>query len=66
MKTGWLIWSHEHDAWWRAARWGYTRNWHEAGRYDILEAVEICLDANRKQINESMIHESMLIKAKES
>jgi hypothetical protein len=57
---GWLIWSHEHDAWWKADRWGYTRDWREAGRYDIYEAVTICRDANRAVINESIIHESVL------
>ena len=38
-----LIWSHEHGAWWRHARRGYTRNMAEAGRYSHREAIEICV-----------------------
>lgn len=26
-----LIWSYEHNAWWKPNRWGYTTNIKEAG-----------------------------------
>ena len=35
-----LIWSWEHDAWWRPARRGYTEDVAEAGRYTEAEAAE--------------------------
>lgn len=38
----WLIWSHEHGAWWGPNRCGYTMNPAAAGRYPMREAVEIC------------------------
>lgn len=47
MKNGWLIWSHEHAAWWRPASSGYTTAVSQAGRYSIGEAIEICRCASR-------------------
>ena len=38
-----LIWSHEHRAWWRAERLGYTPHIGEAGAYTFAEAAEIVL-----------------------
>lgn len=29
-----LIWSHQHNGWWRAGGWGYTSTLWEAGRFD--------------------------------
>lgn len=51
------IWSFEHNAWWRAARRGYTINLTEAGIYEEAEALEICKGANLLpgQINEAMV-----------
>jgi hypothetical protein len=47
MSTGkYLIWSHDHSAWWRAGRCGYTRHIAAAGRYERAEAIEICREAN--------------------
>lgn len=36
-----VIWSHEHRAWWRPARRGYTPVLAEAGRYSFDEAAAI-------------------------
>jgi hypothetical protein len=41
-----LVWSHEHGAWWRPARWGYTTDPREAGHYPEAAAREICENAN--------------------
>jgi len=37
------IWSHEHRAWWRPLRQGYTPHAAEAGRYNEQETAEIVL-----------------------
>ena len=37
-----LIWSHEHGAWWRPNSAGYTLYLGEAGRYEREEAIRIC------------------------
>jgi hypothetical protein len=39
--TDYLIWSHEHDAWWRPARRDYTDDVAFAGRYAEAEARSI-------------------------
>lgn len=41
-KTSWLIWSNEHNAWWRADGIGYTHRVDHAGRYGFSEALHIC------------------------
>lgn len=43
MQDKYLIWSHEHGAWWGHAHWGYTNEISEAGRYSLKEAQDICL-----------------------
>jgi hypothetical protein len=49
--TDWfLVWSIEHNAWWRPAHYGYTRDIRNAGRYPLSEAI-----ANVKRIEECMI-----------
>ena len=40
-----LIWSHEHGAWWGPHSRGYTYNIAQAGRYTREEAMAICADA---------------------
>lgn len=40
--AAWLIYSREHNAWWRANRCGYTPNAEDAGRYTRTEAIRIC------------------------
>lgn len=42
-----LIWSNEHGAWWRPNSCGYTKDQSDAGQYDLQEATDICLSANR-------------------
>jgi hypothetical protein len=39
-----LVWSHEHAAWWRAYS-GYTRTAAKAARWTRAEAIEICRNA---------------------
>lgn len=41
-----LIWSNEHNSWWRENSLGYTGNINEAGRYSYFEALDICNQAN--------------------
>jgi hypothetical protein len=40
-----LIWSHEHGAWWKPARRGYTHSHSEAGRYSEAAARQIIADS---------------------
>jgi hypothetical protein len=41
-----LIWSLEHNAWWRWNELGYTLDRSEAGEYTLEEAVRIVQHAN--------------------
>ena len=50
-----LIWSNEHNAWWRADSQGYTTSVISAGRYDIHDAIKICNGANYTWDNNSNI-----------
>lgn len=50
-----VIWSIEHDAWWRPASCGYTRSVAEAGVYGEVEAREILTRANLVAFNECLI-----------
>lgn len=50
--TAYVIWSFEHDAWWRPSRWGYTRELAEAGDYTLDEAARIVRAANVISLNE--------------
>lgn len=64
----WLIWSIEHNAWWRANHNGYSENRDDAGRYPYEEAVKIVSSANKYRRftvpNEAMVRdESMCCKA---
>lgn len=47
MRENWLVWSLEHEAWWKPARRGYTTIKSEAGRYTFTEAEDIVRMANR-------------------
>jgi hypothetical protein len=40
-----LIWSHEHKAWWGPGRCGYVTRIRQAGRYSRTAAVELCAGA---------------------
>lgn len=42
----WLVWSHEHKAWWRPAHQGYCAMRCDAGRYSFEEAIDILMNAN--------------------
>jgi hypothetical protein len=50
-----VIWSIEHEAWWRPGWAGYTPVLAEAGRYDQAEADEILARANFVRVNECAI-----------
>lgn len=43
----WLIWSIEHNAWWKAGRRGYTIIRSQAGHYAYVDALNIVRDANQ-------------------
>jgi hypothetical protein len=55
MSRDYLIWSIEHNAWWRPAKCGYTQTLSEAGRYSLLDAGDILMRANLVKVNECMI-----------
>lgn len=40
-----VIWSNEHQAWWKAGRHGYSVDFEQAGRYSRADALMICADA---------------------
>lgn len=46
MSGPWLIWSNEHDGWWKPNAWGYTKLIAEAGRYKFASASAVCMQAN--------------------
>ena len=45
MSADYLIFSHEHAAWWRPGSQGYTTKLSEAGRYTRPAALQICAKA---------------------
>lgn len=61
----WLIWSNEHNSWWRSNRFGYTKNISEAGRYQLWEAKAICDAAGHKSgiPNEVIVPSNELVSA---
>ena len=42
---GFIVWSNEHQQWWRSGHAGYTSNPLAAGIYSREEAERICIDA---------------------
>jgi hypothetical protein len=50
-----LIWSFEHNAWWKPDELGYTEDVLFAGRYSLERAMEICVHANTVALNEGII-----------
>lgn len=50
-----VIWSIEHQAWWRPYSWGYCDTLGDAGRYTRLEAERIVGRANLVAVHECMI-----------
>jgi hypothetical protein len=57
MEQQYLIWSEEHGAWWRPAKWGYSQRIRDAGRYSKADADEIVRNANFREFNEIAIPE---------
>lgn len=54
----WLIWSIEHNAWWKPLAHGYTQKREEAGRYTLKEAKDFMRQANKfcgDQPNEAIV-----------
>lgn len=45
MTERYLIWSHEHSAWWGPGRCGYVSSIGKAGRYSEAEAMDICTNS---------------------
>ena len=56
-----MIWSFEHDAWWKPMSLGYTKDPRQAGQYDPDKALDIVHRSNRGYsrrptvVNECMI-----------
>lgn len=42
----WLVWSHQHEAWWKPGSRGYTGDLDAAGRFTAREAADICVKAS--------------------
>lgn len=57
--TKWLIWSNEHNGWWKPNSMGYCRDRKDAGRFDYKEACEIVENANYGL--ETSPHEAMVL-----
>lgn len=55
MTVNYLIWSFEHQAWWKADELTYTPKRDEAGRFTLARAVEICLEANTDGPNRAVV-----------
>jgi hypothetical protein len=55
MTDAYVIWSMEHQAWWRASRFGYVATLAEAGRFSREEAAAIVERANIVKCHECMI-----------
>lgn len=47
MNQEFLIWSFDHDGWWRPNENGYAEEMQQAGRYTLEQALSICTEANR-------------------
>lgn len=48
----WLVYSREHNLWWRAERCGYTVDRAKAGRYTQEEAESICKTVSRRVLDD--------------
>lgn len=48
----WLIWSFEHQAWWKSSGWGYTRDISKARQYEYDQAVDIVTISNNCHASE--------------
>lgn len=61
----WLVYSREHNAWWRPNSAGYCCKIEQAGRYTKAEAEEICLQAGNSTSDPGP-SEFMMLAPKES
>lgn len=61
MEEQYLIWSIEHDGWWRQNKSGYTASYDMAGRYSRDEAFKISARANWSSLNEVPVPESFFL-----
>ena len=62
-KQKYLIWSLEHNAWWKPVgptSWGYTTDINYAGLYSREEAEQICFGANYDMADEGKPMEAMV------
>ena len=50
-----LIWSFEHNGWWKRNSLGYTRDIEQAGVYSLKTVKQIVRDANRYSISEAAL-----------
>jgi len=53
--TKYLIWSVEHNGWWKGDRHGYSDNLPGAGMFSKEEAEQIVNDSNMRGLEECMI-----------
>ncbi len=54
------IWSNEHQAWWKAYSWGYTKLISQAGVYDEETALEIIENANIRLKEDGVPNETLV------
>lgn len=50
-----IIWSHDHRAWWKPGGWGYTTLTHLAGRFSKEVAEQFVQHANIVAVKEVMM-----------
>lgn len=55
MSERYLIWSVDHQEWWRQSRFGYTGDIVEAGKFSRKDAETICAGANIVGMKEVML-----------
>lgn len=58
--TKYLIWSVEHNAWWKQSKYGYSNDLSEAGLFSKEEASDIVEEANVRSHEEVMIPQTAL------
>jgi len=58
--TKYLIWSVEHNGWWKQSQYGYSDDLSEAGLFSKEKAKEIIDNANRFHLEDVMIPNSAI------
>lgn len=58
-----IIYSTEHQAWWKKNKFGYTSHIEMAGVFSYEEAIKICTDSNRLNIlnDHKLVVEEMMV-----